>query len=236
GARGAVVHLCGLAESRLAPERVLKRQAARCDSLGRMLAACSAAEGKLECWAVTARAASALLPEAVRAALRLETSAADAAYWGFARSAINEHPEVALRLADLAMPDPAQCVTVLVESMLQADAEDELVLTQAGRYVVRMDSAPFMQRAAREWDGASLLRLEAAVPGQLKNLRWTRHPLRSPGEGEVAIEVRAAGLNFRDVMYAMGQLSDEALESGFAGPTLGMEVAGVVSELGRGVR
>jgi phthiocerol/phenolphthiocerol synthesis type-I polyketide synthase C len=236
GEQGAVVHLCGLAETRLAPERVLKRQALRCDSLGRLLAACSAAEGKRECWAVTARAASALLPEAVRAALRLETSADDAAYWGFARSAINEHPEVALRLVDLAIPDPAQCAAALAESLLQPDAEDELVLTQAGRYVVRMDSAPFMQRAARDWDGASLLRLESAVPGQLKNLRWTRHPLRSPGEGEVAIEVRAAGLNFRDVMYAMGQLSDEALESGFAGPTLGMEVAGVVAEVGRGVR
>jgi NADPH:quinone reductase-like Zn-dependent oxidoreductase/acyl carrier protein/NADP-dependent 3-hydroxy acid dehydrogenase YdfG len=48
----------------------------------------------------------------------------------------------------------------------------------------------------------------------------------------VEIEVRAAGLNFRDVMYAMGLLPDEAVEGGFCGPTLGMEVAGIVTRVG----
>ena len=51
-------------------------------------------------------------------------------------------------------------------------------------------------------------------------------------EAEPVIEVRAAGLNFRDVMYAMGLLSDEAVENGFAGPTLGMELSGVVAAVG----
>ena len=42
-------------------------------------------------------------------------------------------------------------------------------------------------------------------------------------------------LNFRDVMYAIGLLSDEAVESGFAGPTLGMELSGVVCQVGTAV-
>ncbi len=42
-------------------------------------------------------------------------------------------------------------------------------------------------------------------------------------------------MNFRDVMYAMGLLADEALENGFAGPTLGLEVAGRVSRCGSAV-
>jgi phthiocerol/phenolphthiocerol synthesis type-I polyketide synthase C len=33
-------------------------------------------------------------------------------------------------------------------------------------------------------------------------------------------------------MYALGLLSDEAIENGFAGPTLGFEFAGVVSRVG----
>ena len=44
--------------------------------------------------------------------------------------------------------------------------------------------------------------------------------------------MRATGLNFRDVMYAMGILSDEAVENGFAGATLGMECSGDVVAIG----
>ena len=44
-------------------------------------------------------------------------------------------------------------------------------------------------------------------------------------ESEIEIDVRAAGLNFRDVMYAMGLLPDEAIEDGFCGPSLGMELS-----------
>jgi phthiocerol/phenolphthiocerol synthesis type-I polyketide synthase C len=70
------------------------------------------------------------------------------------------------------------------------------------------------------------------LPGQLRNLRWEAHPRRELAPGEIEVDVRATGLNFRDVMYALGLLSDEAIENGFAGPTLGFEFAGVVSRTG----
>ena len=44
----------------------------------------------------------------------------------------------------------------------------------------------------------------------------------------------AAGLNFRDIMYASGLLPDEMLDDGFAGATLGLECAGVVTVAGEG--
>ena len=52
---------------------------------------------------------------------------------------------------------------------------------------------------------------------------------------EVRIDVRATGLNFRDVMWTMGLLPEEALENGFSGPSLGLEAAGVVRAVGRNV-
>ena len=55
------------------------------------------------------------------------------------------------------------------------------------------------------------------------------------GPGEVAIDVHAAGLNFRDMMWAMGLLPEEALIDGFAGPTFGLECAGIVRAVGAGV-
>ena len=79
------------------------------------------------------------------------------------------------------------------------------------------------------------VRLDFAQPGQLGNLRWQLPRFVPRGPGEVAIDVRAAGLNFRDVMYAMGLLSDEAVEEGFAGASLGMEFSGVIAAVGPGV-
>ena len=206
----AVVHLCGLGESRHAPGRMLKRLADRCESLGGLLSACAAGEAKPECWAVSARAAVSLLPEAARGSRGLRPSADDAAYHGFARSAMNEHPELTLRLVDLAAPANAPPVAELAEALLQATPKTRSSSTPGGRYAVRVDASPVhAPRAAGPAPQPSLLRLEPGRhPGQLKNLRWTRRPALAPGEGEVEIEVRAAGLNFRDVMYALGQLAD----------------------------
>ena len=52
--------------------------------------------------------------------------------------------------------------------------------------------------------------------------------VRGRAEDRIRVDVQATGLNFRDVMYALGLLSDEALEQGFAGPTLGLEFAGTL--------
>ena len=48
--------------------------------------------------------------------------------------------------------------------------------------------------------------------------------------------MHAAGLNFRDMMWAMGLLPEEALIDGFAGPTFGLECAGIVRAVGAGGR
>ena len=69
-------------------------------------------------------------------------------------------------------------------------------------------------------------------PGLLGTLRWKSVSSPVLGPGDVAISVRAAGLNFRDVMWAIGLLPDEALLHGFSGPTIGLECAGVVTGLG----
>ncbi len=81
-----------------------------------------------------------------------------------------------------------------------------------------------------------VLRLGLQSPGQLRNLRWESHAHVPPGDDELEIEVHATGLNFRDVMYALGLLSDGAVENGFAGPSLGLEFAGIVIGVGGRVR
>ena len=68
--------------------------------------------------------------------------------------------------------------------------------------------------------------------GGLDALGWQSAEPREPGPGEVAIDVHAAGLNFRDIMWAMGLVPEEALIDGFTGPTFGLECAGIVCAVG----
>src|SRR4029453_9176594 len=52
--------------------------------------------------------------------------------------------------------------------------------------------------------GRAALRLANASPGTLDGLELRAIERRPPGPGEVEIEVRAVGLNFKDVLNALG--------------------------------
>ncbi len=69
---------------------------------------------------------------------------------------------------------------------------------------------------------------QAAHGLQVGSIAWQTTVPAEPEQDEIRIAVTATGLNFRDVMWAMGMLPEEALEDGFAGPTIGMECAGYV--------
>jgi phthiocerol/phenolphthiocerol synthesis type-I polyketide synthase C len=201
----------------------LAQQLDRCVSLAMLLEQCAAEAQPPRIWILTAQAQRD--PEA-------------ALVWGFGRSAMNEYPRVTLRLADLDRSDdePADAAAI-AQALLTDDAEDEIVIAPEGRRAVRFEPAEIETDAAEgAADDRAVAVLDLAAPGQLKHLYWTRRPLPALDKDDVEIEVRAAGLNFRDVMSAMGQLSDEALEGGFAGPTLGMELSGVVTATGGRVR
>lgn len=90
--------------------------------------------------------------------------------------------------------------------------------------------------SSREGDLTPRRTLAFDVPGKLDHLYWKSDRFTAPlGDTEVEIDVRATGLNFRDVMWAMGLLPEEALENGFSGPTMGLEASGVVRRTGKSV-
>ncbi len=51
--------------------------------------------------------------------------------------------------------------------------------------------------------------------GLLENFQWVAKERQEPDEFEIEIEVHATGLNFRDVMLAMGLLNDDVLDEGW---------------------
>ena len=242
GEVNGLVHLADLAPPGVgrSPEAMLAAQRRRCLSSVAMLRACEARDIAPDCWLVTVRAALAWLPPAVRSELDDHApDVDDAALWGLGRVAMNEFADVPIRLVDCADPDRLECMVAgLLNEMLAPDAENEVILTSDARYTPRLCTKPLPPPAVPT-DAAGdreIVRLGFTQPGPLKHLEWCRDRLAAPGPDEVEIEVRAAGLNFRDVMYAMGLLSDEAVESGFAGPTLGMELSGTVRQVGADVK
>lgn len=156
-----------------------------------------------------------------------------ATLWGLGRVLANEHPELGCRLIDVSSTCE-NAFAALADELLAADTEEEVLLTARGRFVPRMLDAAEAQR--RDAPSGSRSEQPAALafdtPGSLRNLEWFALPERALESDEVEIEPVATGLNFRDVMYAMGLLSDEAVETGFAGATVGMELSGRVMRVG----
>ena len=157
---------------------------------------------------------------------------AAAACCGMARVLANEFAPLRLRRIDLSPGlEPALAARRLASEILDArDDESEVVLTGSARLVPRM-------RRGLPPQGAALpARLVIRQPGQLGSLAWeTLGAPAAPQAGELRIRVDAAGLNFRDVMWAQGLLPEDVLMHGYAGATLGMEAAGRVEAVGPGV-
>ena len=114
-------------------------------------------------------------------------------------------------------------------------------LIEAEGYVVRAIegsalSAPARSESRAPHDaagaGAGPRRVVVAEPGNLDSLRVEPFALREPGPDEVQIEVHATGLNFRDVLTALGQLP--VAGGGAIAP--GGECSGIVRAVGAGVR
>jgi acyl transferase domain-containing protein/NADPH:quinone reductase-like Zn-dependent oxidoreductase/short-subunit dehydrogenase/acyl carrier protein len=181
-------------------------------------------------WIVTRDAQS---PDLIRGTDggQAKPSPAEAAVWGLGRTITNELSQIECRLVDLPAHWGAdRQARALAAELADPDAEREIVWGDAGRGVLRLRRG--LKRPAKM---TASVTLDIAQPGLLDTLCWRPAVARAPGAGEIEIETRAAGLNFRDVMWAMGLLPEEALMDGFSGPTLGLECTGIVSATGPGV-
>ncbi|MFF0264306.1 amino acid adenylation domain-containing protein [Kribbella sp. NPDC004536] len=163
---------------------------------------------------------------------------------GLHRVIVNEYPELRCTLVDVSSPQPMTGESRYADEEIRelgmelrtneagpdALREDEIALRGFERFVSRL------VRGATPVREMPAFRAGIATPGLLDTLELAPLRRRAPGAGEVEIEVRAAGLNFKDVMNAMGLLPPESVELGFAsGLALGGECAGRVVAVGAGV-
>ncbi|MCL7430531.1 polyketide synthase dehydratase domain-containing protein, partial [Streptomyces sp. YS415] len=151
------------------------------------------------------------------------TDLAIAPVWGLVRSAQSENPgrivlldadpvaEEAVLRAALASGEPQSAVRegrVLVPRLVRADGSGGSLTVPGQESAWRLDTS-----------GSGTLEGLALVPA-----REASAPLEP---GQIRIAVRAAGVNFRDVLMSLGMYPGR--------PVLGSEAAGVVLEVGEGV-
>lgn len=159
---------------------------------------------------------------------------AQSALWGFGRVVMNELPALSCTLIDLAGDVNASDIAQRLElELLWPDEATEIVLSQDARHTLVLEEATAAATAQLSQDAR--FKLDFQVPGQLRNLEWQAVQAPSLAADQVEVRTMAAGLNFRDVMYLMGLLPDEAVENGFAGASLGLEFSGVVTRIGADV-
>jgi len=154
--------------------------------------------------------------------------------WGFGRTLQLEFSDLPSMLVDL---DPAQTIqeqsqSLLMEIMASGD-ENQIAHRLGGRYAPRLKrgspkpvSSDGIDSSA---DTAESKQLTIKQRGALQNLTFSPVKRQKPGPGEVEIRVHATGLNFRDVLNALG------MYPGDPGP-LGDECAGVVVAVGPDVK
>jgi myxalamid-type polyketide synthase MxaB len=159
--------------------------------------------------------------------------------WGLGRVVALEHPEAKCVCVDLD-PSPSDAdARQLFDEIAGPDQQDQVAYRQQIRYVPRLV----------RWSAAGDRRDDLTSAPQPVRVRLSNYGLdnlalrpmtrRAPRRGDVEIEVRASGLNFRDVLNALGLLKEHyAAQLGItsaADMAFGFECAGLVAAVGEGV-
>lgn len=163
---------------------------------------------------------------------------ANSGLWTFLRVLRNEFDFLDVQSIDsgAARRDLGQLLADVAAICLPGVANREWCVGPDGTSVLEIRAVP----GAMPETSAVTAAFDAAVirqqtPSQVSSIRWESCDVPAIGPDEVLVQVAATGLNFRDVMWAMGLLPEEALEDGFAGASIGMEFSGRVVALGKNV-
>lgn len=159
--------------------------------------------------------------------------------WALAGVAAGEHAAPLPAFIDLdPLPADDEAARLLDQLLRTCDRGEEHVVLRGGGprtpvLVPHRSSNPAEMRGWRQPfqagqdDNHRVLALQPGILDSLESTVWRRTP---PGPGQVEIEVTAAGLNFSDVLKAMGAYP------GAHGPVpLGIECAGRITAVGEGV-
>ncbi len=152
---------------------------------------------------------------------------------GLLRVACNEHSGYQWTHIDLASDELEKDIENLVNEILFLDGEGEIAYRSNKRYVnrlrqIRMDDLPYYRQNAVHANGnVEPFQLEFDNPGQLSNLTLNQTTRSTPGPNDVEVQVKAGGINFRDVMKVLGMYPGDSPDMMWIGDDFSGIVAGV---------
>jgi acyl transferase domain-containing protein/acyl carrier protein len=153
--------------------------------------------------------------------------------WGLGRVVACEHPELRCALVDMSPAPDADEIALLIHTLLAEKEEDQIAVRCKTRFLARLRALPETQPAPVQVAlGSAAYQATIGEPGNLGSLGLEMALDADPGPGEVVIEIRAAGLNFIDVLKSLGIYP--GIEPGTC-PPLGGECAGTITRVGQGV-
>ncbi|NEQ43493.1 MAG: type I polyketide synthase [Leptolyngbya sp. SIOISBB] len=230
-----ILHLWGAAPSlELTGEQVERSQSDLCGSVLHLVQALQKAGTTPvpQLWLVT-RGAHAI---AETAATQPQTSS----LWGLGRVLMVEHPDFNCHCLDLD-PEPTTPISqTLLAEIVASDAEAQAAYRHGQRYGARLVRyrAPSLTASLTLTVPQEPYQVRIREYGILENLQLVPTERQAPEPDEVEIAVRAVGLNFRDVLNALGMLQSFTEEMGVtdtAEVPFGGECAGVITAVGANV-
>jgi acyl transferase domain-containing protein/acyl carrier protein len=151
--------------------------------------------------------------------------------WGLAKVIQLEHPDVRCVRVDLDASPSTRDADQLLAEIAHGGIETEIAFRGDRRLSARLVRARLrsdgLATASPTPADDAAVELQVTAPGSLDSLRLRPAERRTPGAGQIEIRVRATGLNFRDVLNALGARGDTE--------PLGGECAGIVTRIGPGV-
>ncbi|MEM9507577.1 MAG: aminotransferase class I/II-fold pyridoxal phosphate-dependent enzyme [Cyanobacteria bacterium P01_E01_bin.35] len=152
------------------------------------------------------------------------------AVWGLGRTIQQEYPSLNCKLIDFDDLNYDRLPQQLLSELQSATTENQIAYHDQQRYVARL--------APQDSTLNNPFRLQLSDYGTLDNLTLVTTERRLPEPGEIEIAVTASGVNFRDVLNALGVLKEYLQDMGFQDSTevpFGGECSGIVVAVGKGV-
>ncbi|MGH3940586.1 MAG: SDR family NAD(P)-dependent oxidoreductase [Pseudonocardiaceae bacterium] len=156
---------------------------------------------------------------------------AAASLWGFGHVLLNEYPAFRVTLLDLSTGQGGIDHQPLIDEWLAADSssgEFQVAYRAGVRHVKRL--YPMVSRA----EGDGNFELAITEYGQFAAIKPVPVEDELPVGDQVTVRVHAAGINFKDVLNALGMLQQFARDSGvdYQPLSLGFEASGTVVAVG----
>ena len=153
---------------------------------------------------------------------------------GFVRALHTEAPSLNLWFADLPSPSVWDEATELLFNLQTYEGYHELILRNNTWYEPQVATTTIPTPHYHEPEDGCWS-LVQSQEGSLDSFNRTELLTRPMTDEDVTVRVHYVGLNYKDVMIAVGLLKEDAFAGGRSGVQIGLEASGVIEAVGKNV-